>query len=120
MAGTAILSSVERAGELIFESLEFGVFQFRANARWGYRNPEFGLDDRAARPQSCETTERPITIEKMLDLREVGAPGLADAGRCVGFCRIGCEVRAAYLSFGEQQRKAEDAEERLGPRTWRR
>jgi hypothetical protein len=34
--GTAILSSVERAGELIFESLEFGVFQFRANARWLY------------------------------------------------------------------------------------
>jgi hypothetical protein len=29
--GTAILSSVERAGELIFESLQFGVFQLRAN-----------------------------------------------------------------------------------------
>jgi hypothetical protein len=34
--GTAILSSVERAGELIFESLEFGVFQFRANGPWVY------------------------------------------------------------------------------------
>ncbi len=41
--GTAILNSVERAGELIFESLEFGVFQFKANARWGYSNPEFAL-----------------------------------------------------------------------------
>jgi hypothetical protein len=43
MVGPAILNSVERAGELIFESLEFGVFQFRANARWGYSNPEFAL-----------------------------------------------------------------------------
>jgi hypothetical protein len=39
MVGTAILSSVERAGELIFESLEFGVFQFRANGPWVYREP---------------------------------------------------------------------------------
>jgi hypothetical protein len=41
--GTAILSWLERAGELIFESLEFGVFQLRAHARWGYSNPEFTL-----------------------------------------------------------------------------
>ncbi len=43
MVGPAILNSVKRAGELIFESLEFGVFQFRANARWGYSNLEFAL-----------------------------------------------------------------------------
>jgi hypothetical protein len=44
VVGTAILSTVERAGELIFESLEFGVFQLRAKARWGYSNPEFALE----------------------------------------------------------------------------